>query len=51
MIEIVYVEVEPALLQQQNRDRPDAVPDAVIDHLARNLEPPEAWEGHRVYAV
>jgi len=51
MIEIVYVEVGPALLRQQNRDRPDAVPDAVIDHLTRKLEPPEAWEGHRVHAV
>jgi putative nucleotidyltransferase with HDIG domain len=47
-IEIVYVEVSPNQLRRQNRDRPDAVPDAVIDHLARKLEPPKMWEAHLV---
>ncbi|WP_170328694.1 AAA family ATPase [Ruegeria arenilitoris] len=50
-IEIVYLEVDPEQLSQQNRNRPDAVPDAVIDHLAKKLEPPEAWEAHRVTIV
>ena len=47
-IEIAYVEVGPEQLYRQNRGRPDAVPDAVIDHLAKKLEPPEAWEAHRI---
>jgi len=47
-IEIVYVEVSPDQLRRQNRERPDAVPDAVIDHLLRKLEPPELWEAHLV---
>lgn len=47
-IEIVYVEVSPDRLRRQNRDRLDAVPDAVIGHLARKLEPPEVWEAHQV---
>lgn len=47
-IEIVYVEVGPDQLYRQNRDRPDAVPDAAIDRLARKLEPPEAWEAHSI---
>lgn len=47
-IEITYVEVNPDQLRRQNRDRTDAVPDAVIDHLARKLEPPEAWEAHSI---
>ncbi|WP_283401468.1 AAA family ATPase [Aliiroseovarius halocynthiae] len=47
-IEIAYVEVGPEQLHQQNRGRSDAVPDAVIDHLAKKLEPPETWEAHRI---
>ncbi len=50
-IEIVYVEVSPTQLRRQNRDRPDAVPEAVLDHLARKLEPPEIWEAHDVTVV
>ena len=48
-VEIVYVEVSPDQLRRQNRNRPDAVPDAVIDHLARKLEPPELWEAQQIY--
>ncbi|MEM6694606.1 MAG: AAA family ATPase [Pseudomonadota bacterium] len=47
-IEIVYLEVSPEQLRLQNRDRPDAVPDAVIAHLAKKLEPPQSWEAHEV---
>ena len=50
-IEIVYVEVGPDQLRRQNADRPDAVPEAVIQHLSRKLEPPEAWEGHQLLIV
>lgn len=47
-IEIAYVEVGHEQLYRQNRGRPDAVPDTVIDHLVKKLEPPEAWEAHRI---
>lgn len=47
-IEIVYIETSPDQLKRQNRNRSDAVPEAVIDHLARKLEPPQEWEAHRV---
>ncbi len=47
-IEIIYLEVSPDQLRRQNRDRPDAVPDAVIEHLSRKLEPPADWEAHKV---
>ncbi len=47
-IEIIYVEVGPDQLKRQNRQRDDAVPEAVVDHLSRKLEPPEEWEAHRV---
>lgn len=46
-IEIVYVEVPPAQLHRQNRARADALPDAVINHLVRKLEPPARWEAHQ----
>lgn len=47
-IEIVYLEPGPDQLRRQNRDRPDAVPDAVITHLSKKLEPPQLWEAHGV---
>jgi putative nucleotidyltransferase with HDIG domain len=50
-IEIVYIEVGPDQLWRQNRGRPDAVPDSLIEHLARKLEPPEQWEAHRVSVI
>lgn len=50
-IEIVYVEVVPDQLRRQNKDRPDAVPEGVLNHLARKLEPPETWEAHKVLAT
>ncbi|MEP3636937.1 MAG: AAA family ATPase [Paracoccaceae bacterium] len=46
--EIIYVEVSPDQLYRQNRDRSDAVPNAVIHRLTRKLEPPEPWEAHQV---
>ena len=46
-----YIEVDPEQLRRQNRDRPDVVPDVVIEHLARKLEPPEVWEAHNVLYV
>jgi predicted kinase len=50
-IALVYVEAGPDLIYRQNRDRSDAVPDAVIDHLLRKFEPPAAWEAHEVSVV
>lgn len=50
-IEIVYIEVPPEQLFRQNRDRQDAVPENVIANLARKLEPPQAWEAHRVDVI
>ena len=47
-IELIYVEVSPDRLLRQNRSRPDAVPDAAIDHLSKKLEPPQIWEAHKV---
>ncbi|MFC6760256.1 AAA family ATPase [Sulfitobacter porphyrae] len=34
-VEIVYLEPGPNELRRQNRDRPDAVPEAVITHLSK----------------
>ncbi|UWQ24115.1 AAA family ATPase [Leisingera aquaemixtae] len=50
-VEIVYLEPGPDQLQRQNQDRPDAVPDAVIDHLSKKLEPPQIWEAHKVTLI
>lgn len=38
---------EPTILRQ-NRNRPTAVPEAVIHRLAEKWEPPCAWEAHAV---
>ena len=48
-----WVYVEPALeqIRLQNRDRVDAVPEAVINTLLAKLEPPDATEGHDVVYV
>ena len=50
-IHIVYIEVSPDQLRQQNKDRTATVPDNVITHLSRKLEPPDASEGHVVEVV
>lgn len=50
-VEIVYLEVPPARLSRQNRDREAVVPQDVLDNLVRKLEPPEAWEAHRIHYV
>jgi predicted kinase len=47
-VEIVYLEPSPDQLRRQNRDRPDAVPHAVITHLSKKLEPPQLWEAHEI---
>lgn len=45
-VRMVYVEVPPLTLRKQNADRRAAVDPAVIDRLARKLEPPKPWEAH-----
>ncbi|MBY6161591.1 AAA family ATPase [Mameliella alba] len=50
-VEIVYLEVPPDRLARQNRDRHGVVPQAVMDSLIRKLEPPEAWEAHKIHHV
>ncbi len=50
-IHIVYLEVSPATLLKQNKNRSRSVPDSVIHNLARKLEPPTLLEGHRVSYV
>ena len=47
-IEIVYLEAPPDRLKRQNAARDASVPEAVVDRLARRLEPPEPWEAHAV---
>ena len=47
-VEIFYLEPGPDQLRRQNRNRPDAVPEAVITHLSKKLEPPQLWEAHGV---
>ncbi len=49
-IEIIYLESGSDQLRRQNRDRPDAVPNAVIDHLVKKLEPPQMGEDQVVRA-
>ena len=50
-VEIVYLEPDPDQLRRQNKDRPDAVPEAVIDHLSKKLEPPQFWEAHKTSII
>ena len=47
-VRIVYVEVPPVLLKKQNRDRPAAVPDRVLERLLERWEVPDPFEAHRV---
>lgn len=47
-IEIVYLEVPPAVLAKQNAGRDAVVPAATIDALVRKLEPPSLIEAHSV---
>ncbi len=47
-VRIVHVEAPMDRLFRQNRDRPDAVPHAVIDALLRRWEAPEPGEAHEV---
>jgi predicted kinase len=47
-IRIVYLEVAPDVLLDQNGRREAAVPPAAIARLARKLEPPHASEAHEV---
>ncbi len=50
-IRIVYLEPSLGRLRTQNRNRPDAVPEAVIGKLLDKLEPPDAREAHEVVYV
>ncbi len=50
-IELVYLEAGPDRIYQQNGQRADAVPEAVIDHLLRKLEPPDRTEAHLVTII
>ncbi len=47
-VRIVYVEVSPERLKEQNRDRPQAVPDRVLERLLGRWQVPDPFEGHRV---
>jgi len=48
-VRIVYVEVSEAAMRQQNRNRDDAVPEAVVEDLiARRWQIPDLTEAHRV---
>ena len=50
-IHIVYLEVPPMKLFNQNDRRDDAVPTAIIKKLAQKLEPPTVLEAHEVSYV
>jgi putative nucleotidyltransferase with HDIG domain len=50
-VRIVYIEVPEVALRAQNRARPAAVPDAVIDRLLERWEVPEPGEAHEVRYV
>lgn len=46
--EIVYVEVPPKILFEQNADREDAVPRSTLEHYIDRLEVPAITEAHRL---
>lgn len=50
-IHIVYLEVSPDRLARQNSARESAVPQAVIENMARKLEPPALAECHELTLV
>ncbi|WP_420332635.1 AAA family ATPase [Roseibium sp.] len=50
-IEIAYLEPSRRKLFEQNRNRPDAVPDTVLANLIKKLEPPGEWEAHKVVRI
>lgn len=50
-IEIAYLEPSRRALFEQNRNRPDAVPDTVLANLIKKLEPPGEWEAHKVTRI
>ena len=47
-IRLVYLEVSPADLLRQNREREHAVPEPVIEKLLSRWEVPDLTEAHRV---
>lgn len=50
-IHIIYLEVPPKRLLKQNKERESAVPAAVIENMARKLEPPTLAECHDLTLV
>lgn len=50
-IHVVYVEVPPARLSHQNREREAVVPEPVMRTLAAKLSPPTIIEGHELTYV
>ncbi|MEO3408109.1 AAA family ATPase [Mucilaginibacter sp. CAU 1740] len=47
-VKIIYVEAPYADLLKQNRNREEAIPDAVLERLTDKLEVPALWEAHKV---
>jgi predicted kinase len=47
-VKIIYVEVPYADLLKQNKNREEAIPDAVLERLTDKLEVPALWEAHKV---
>jgi predicted kinase len=47
-VRVVYVEVSPAVLFPQNRQRPAPVPEKVIDRMLDRWEVPDPTEAHQV---
>ncbi len=47
-VRIVYLEVPPARLKEQNRERAHPVPDRVLERLLGRWQVPGPCEGHRV---